>query len=330
MKTMFDPVKIGPMMLKNRFVRSATWEMMAEENGHLTAPLAAVYEQLAAHSVGLILTSSVYLTADGGSFPKQLGLYDESFLAEYRTLMDSVHGHGARMVMQINVNSTGGQDLSVDALTEEEIADIVKTFGDGAARAKRAGLDGVEIHAAHGFLLSRFLVPSQNHRTDAYGGSMENRMRIVLEVYDEVRRRTGDDFAVLAKVNAVDADDAEACFAACQALCSALDERGIDAIEVSGGADVTQYDESQYRDYAAQLAAAVRAPVILVGKNRSLRTMDTLLSETEIGLFSLARPFVCQPELVDAWAQLPDEPARCHSCGNCIGEEGLSCAINRK
>ncbi len=363
MKQIFEETRIGNLALKNRLVRSATWENLADEKGHMTYPLYQVHKELAAGGVGLIITGYAFVTRDEQPNPGMMGIYDDSFITEYRKLTDMVHEQGSRIVMQIAYGGTQtgyppegrtiwGPSKEADLatgvvptpMTKEDIRSLVKAFGDAAARAKEAGFDGVQIHGAHSYLLSQFLNPYYNRRTDEYGGSVENRARMHLEVYDEIRRRVGDDYPVMIKINSEDFIDGGATIEDSLSLAKMLDERGIDAIEVSGGTGGSgekiparlkinaPQKEAYHAEYAKRIAATVKAPVLLVGGLRSPEVIEGLLGSTDIELFSLARPLLAEPDLPHRWQSGDRTRARCVSCNGCLQyrKGGNFCILPRK
>jgi len=185
MKQIFEETRIGSMALKNRLVRSATYENMAGDQGYMTDKLFKVYEDLARGGVGLMITGYAFVTSDEQPNPSMMGIYDDSFIANYRDLTDMVHQHDSRIVMQIAYGGTqtgyrpegrviwgpsSVADLAYGVvptpMSKENIRTLVQAFGNAAARVKAAGFDGVQIHGAHGYLLSQFLTPHYNHRTE--------------------------------------------------------------------------------------------------------------------------------------------------------------------
>lgn len=363
MKQIFEETRIGGLSLKNRLVRSSTWENLADERGHITSPLYQVHKELAAGGVAMIFTGYAFITRDEQPNPGMMGVYDDSFIGEYRKLTDMVHEQGSRIVMQIAYggSQTGYQPESrviwgpssvVDlasgvvptSMTTEDIQSLIQAFADAAGRVKAAGFDGVQIHGAHGYLLSQFLNPYYNRRMDEYGGSLENRARLFLEVYDEIRRRVGGDFPVMIKINSDDFMDGGATIEDSLVLAKMLDERGIDAIEVSGGTGGsgeqapirrkinTPEKEAYHADNAARIAAEIKAPVILVGGLRSPEVIEGLLESTKIELFSLARPLLAEPNLPHRWQGGDRSRARCVSCNGCLQnrEGGNNCILIKK
>lgn len=337
MNSLFDITKINNMSLKNRFVRSATYEGMADKYGHLTDKLFDLYKKLSEGGVGLIITSYTTIFKNDKPAPKILGIYDDFFIDEYKKLTDMIHKNNCKVIMQIvhgkeytnegkGIKSTG---LS-DEMSKLDIDNIIKAFGDAAYRAKQANFDGIQIHAAHGYYLNMSLSPIYNNRTDEYGGPIENRSRLILDVYDEIRRRVGSDFNVFIKLNCSDFEDGGADFNDCKYVCKALDKKGINAIEISGGDRIWKTKvnkESVYKDYAEEIAEEINTPVILVGVNRNICNMDTILNNSKIQYFSMARPFICEPNLINKWMNGLTTKSKCICCGNCFKSD-KNCILN--
>lgn len=350
MKELFDSTRLKNLEMKNRFVRSATWEGLADEKGHMTPELFKVYEDLAKGGVGLIITSYAFVMEDEQPSPGMMGIYNESFIEEYRKLTHMVHSHGARIMMQIvyggskttyrtderkvwGMSAVKHEETGVTPveMTKDDIDKLKDAFASAAARVKDAGFDGVQIHGAHGYLLSQSLSPFYNRREDEYGGNIEDRARLMLEVYEAVREKVGEDYAVMTKINCSDFDENGATFKECEYVCSELAKRGIDAIEVSGGGNIwrrSMQDEAIFWEYAAELAAELSCAVMLVGLNRSFENMTRLLNETHIRYFSMSRPFIREPELVNRWMSGDTSKPKCINCGKCMNVKGKLCIFN--
>lgn len=359
MKNLFDNTKILNINLKNRFFRSAVWENLADDKGHLTDRLKVIYEDLAKGGVGTIITGYAFITEEEQPNPGMMGIYEDSFIEEYKELTEKVHELGRNIVMQIvyggfmssfNIHDRiifGPSNMTCETtgakakeMTKQEIDYVVKSFADAALRVKKSGFDGVQIHAAHGYLLSQFLSPYYNKRTDEYGGCIENRGRIIFEVYKAIRNKVGEEFPIFIKLNSEDGLDSggltrdDSLYVA-----KKLSELGINAIEVSGGNSAikkvaqnnlgagrkkilgSKEKESYFKEYAKQLASQIDIPVILVGGNRSLDVMNELLNEHDIEYFSLARPLISEPDLINQWSEGSKKYPKCISCSNCYKEE---------
>lgn len=349
---------LGRLALKNHLVRASTWEKMASPGGHLNEALLKVYEDLAKGGVGLILTSYTFVLEGEEPNPGMLGIYDDSFIPEYTRLTETVHSHGAKIILQIVVggNSTayhvGGRPIYSPSgvpdratktkgkeMSGEDMRRVKDAFKKAALRAKKAGFDGVELHAAHGYLLSKFLTPYYNRRKDRYGqGSIENRARLLLESCDEVRNAVGKDFLVGVKINCEDFIPDGLKFEDSKKVCTLLDERGMDFIEVSGGtpdnremtaSGRTKIDspekEAYFKEQAAKIAYSIEAPVILTGGIRSFEVMEDILRETDIALLGLSRPFLREPDFVNRLCSGDLEKSKCISCNACRQEEKNAC-----
>lgn len=366
MKTLFDKTKILNMEMKNRFIRGALWEALADEKGHMTPELFNIYEELAKGGVGTIITGYAFVTEDEQPNPGMMGIYDDSFIPEYKKFTDKIHSLGANIIMQIvyggfmtnfNVGERtiwGPSTMKNEAtgtwakeITKEEIKYLVKAFAEAARRVKESGFDGVEIHGGHGYLLSQFLSPYYNKREDEYGGSIENRGRIIFEIYEAMREAVGKDFPILIKLNSADyvkeggLTEEDSLYVA-----KKLADLGIDAIEVTGGNEsiqevidnnlgaartkvvVSKERESYFKVYAAKLAENIDIPVILIGGNRHLEIMEELLNNTKIAYFTLSRPLTAEPDLIRKWDEDNLKKPKCVSCNGCYTTPGKRCILN--
>ena len=321
MTDLFKLSEIKGMKLKNHFIRSATSERKADTEGHLTAELFELYRKLAEGGVGAIITGYTFICRDEQPAPNMMGIYDDSFIEEYRKFTEMVHHYGVSIIMQLVYGGSQGQGNPQNAnvwgpsavrhplsgitpkeMTKEDINRLIQYFSDAAWRAREAGFDAVQLHAAHGYLLNQFLSPYFNRRTDEYGGSIENRGRIIFEIYEAVRRRTGADYPVLVKINSSDETENGLTEEDSLYISKMLAEAGIDAIEVSGGgwknhpaaSDAVPY----YADYAAELAKMVQTPVILTGGNRKLEDMQKIADTSGVKYFGFCRPLMADTEFV--------------------------------
>ena len=359
MSMLFEPVQIGTTTFRNRFVRSATQDWLSEPDGRVSDAQLKLYEQLAAGGVGLIITAHSYVSHPlGRAGNPQNALYHEKFVEGYKRLADTVHRHGAKLVVQLA--HAGRQTLPelIDgqmpvapsdmfdekgrqvarSLTTDEIARILEDYEAAALRAKRAGVDGVQIHMAHGYLLAQFLSPYTNHRDDEYGGSVEQRVRLLAEAAYRVKAAVGRQFPVLAKLNTTDGVTAPIQLSLEDVVYAAgmIAEHGIDAIETSGGTIkesrivmskpgiLKPEHEAYFLPAAAAIKAAVKIPVILVGGLRSVSVMESVLAAGTADMISMSRPFVREPDLVNKIAA-GQTKATCISCNLCFNPQGLKC-----
>lgn len=366
MPELFDRIEINGMVLRNRSVRSATWTGTAAQNGRCTTKLIKLMGRLARGQVGLIITGFSYVMPNGKALPRQLGIHDDAMIPDLSKLTERVHAANGKIAMQIvhagvQTVITKRRDTPVwgpsavhdklfgwtsKAMTQREIKETVQAFARAAGRVKRAGFDAVELHGAHGYLISQFLSPFRNKRTDRYGGPIENRARFLFETYRAVRKTVGRNLPVLIKLNTKDFvrggfHETDALFVA-----KRLDEMGIDAIEMSGGIPAAgdlgparekirkTSDEAYFLPLAKKIRRQVSVPVILVGGVRSLKAVNRILNTGAADLVSMARPLIREPGLVGRWKAGNHKKAKCVSCNQCFGAamspEGIYCVLERR
>ena len=359
--TLFDTHTLAGMTLRNRLVRSATWEGLCDDTGAPTDKFTAMMVDLARGGTGLIISSHAYVRPAGQASPQQLGIYDDSLLESLSTMTRAVHDAGGVIACQLAhaggealteltntsplapspmTNEKGNQAVT---MTDTDIQDTVAAFADGARRAKAAGFDGVQIHAAHGYLISQFLSPHFNNRTDTYGGCLENRMRLLADIYTAIRAEVGPDYPIMAKINASDFLDDGLTPDEMIDVVQVLATQRLDAIELSGG---TRYsgecppirrgdrDGVYYRDIAIRCRAAVDIPVMLVGGIRDRTTAESLLAAGACDYIALSRPLIAQPDLPSLWEAGDIDQCECVSCTMCFlpafKGEGIACVQKQR
>lgn len=328
MKTLFDTTTLGQLTLRNRIWRSATWLALADAEGNVTDEIVKTYEELAKGGAAMIVTGLTSIVEHDAEIGGGAKFYDDRFIEGHKRLTDAVHKHGALVMMQ-----TAIVDGPVDELSTEQVEYIVRQFGDAARRAEQAGYDGVQIHAAHFFYLSKFISPLLNHRTDRYGGSQRDRSRILYEILKDMRSKTGDGFLITMKINSTDEYPGGLTVQDFLVSCKLMADAGIDAIEVSGnGTSHTGIkagrNEGYFRAAAMSLAALVDVPVILVGGLRSIEKINQYLDETRIEYISLSRSLIREPNLIQRWQQGDTKPSLCVSCNTCYRTPGHQCVFN--
>jgi 2,4-dienoyl-CoA reductase-like NADH-dependent reductase (Old Yellow Enzyme family) len=254
---LFSSVRIGRLTLPGRLIKTATAETRATEDGRVTQDLIDFYVPMARGGTPLIITGNIYVSLDGKSAPHQMGADAEDKVPGLMRLAAAVHAHGAKMFAQLNhcgrqvvppfagvadpVSASEVQELVTGtvprALQAWEIARLVRRYAEAAGRCKRAGFDGVQIHAANGYLMSQFLTPYTNRRDDEYGGSVERRTRLLRDVIHAVRAEVGPDFPVIVKMNGADKLPLRPGLSTEELadIAALLEGAGVDAIEVSVG-----------------------------------------------------------------------------------------------
>ncbi len=366
MRSLFDRTEINGLILKNRLVRSATWEGLASPEGECTAGLVAFVARLAEGSIGLIISGFTYVLEDGRGLPKSAGLDRDDYVPGYRNLTAAVHERGGKIALQLvhaggqtKTKWIGGhtplapsavEDRAYKTLpqemTQQVIQEVVEAFGQAARRGLEAGFDAIELHGAHGYLLDQFMSPRSKHRTDCYGGSVENRSCFVCEVYQRIRDQVGARFPILIKMNGDDFIPGGAPLEDWVYLARRLANMGIDALEVSGGTAASGKlganrtgigkveKEAYFLPQVREIRQAVDVPLIIVGGLRSPGLMERLLEEGVADYFSLSRPFIREPFLVKRWQGGDLSRARCISCNLCfrtsLEDAGLTCGYERK
>jgi 2,4-dienoyl-CoA reductase-like NADH-dependent reductase (Old Yellow Enzyme family) len=350
MSVLFEPYKIGTMEIRNRFMRSATTSYWSDENGIVRPEIIRLYESLSKGGVGLIVKGHTYVMDSGKAHVGMAGISGDHQIPKLRELTDAVHKHGGKVVTQLNhagyksivdragPSAYGESGWEGRALAVDEIHGIVEAFGDAAQRTVEAGFDGVMIHGAHGYLVSQFLSRLANRRTDEYGGSLENRMRILEEVYDEIRARVGASYPVLIKMNCDDFSSDGFTVDDSVKVASAIAKRGMDLIEVSGGgvgqvrelrqtrakSNDPALSEAKFAGHAAKIREAIKpTPMGLVNGIRTRGCMDDLLVKEVTDLISMSRPFIREPDLVRNLMAGQLE-ATCISCDACSGRDVFS------
>lgn len=337
MSGVFSPFSLGPLALKNRIARSATQDNLGGSQGQITPAEALLYQELAKNQVALLFSAHAYVTPEGKASPTQNGLEDERNLPILEQIAGQVHEQGAKMVMQLShagEKSVSSRPLGPDGMSLQDLRQVRDAFVQAAMRAQRAGMDGVQIHCAHGYLLSQFLSPLQNHRQDAYGGCPENRFRLALEIIQGIQDACGG-LPILIKINS-NLPDAQADLAFEGDLETVLHlcrQAGVAAAEVSG-CDFRSFPRQAppyYLARAARLRKACGLPLLLVGGIRSDAHIRQVL-EAGLDMVSLFRPLICQPDLVLRLQQGP-YTSPCLSCNQCfaaIGTEGRTCVLHTK
>lgn len=332
-----EPFDLGGLKMKNRLVRSATWEAMAPRDGSVPSELADVYGELAAGGAGAIITGFTSVAGNDRYFGGMARLSDDALIPGHTELVRRAHEHGTPVIAQLALGAYYGEDgmpVEPDFMSRADIETVVGWFADAARRAAEAGYDGAQVHLAHFFFLSRFVSPAHNHRTDAWGGSTGGRTRIALDMLAAVRN-AAPGLHVGAKVNSDDFTGGGLDEAQAMELCLLLDAAGIDHIEVSGNGTSRAgvrpgRGEGYFASFAAELAERADAAVVCVGGWRSPEVMQAVLDSTGIAALSLSRPLVREPDLPARWASGDTSPSACVSCNACYSTPGHVCVFNLK
>ena len=356
----FDPITIDGIRIRNRFMRSATWDGTATDDGGATDASVKIFEGVASGGVGLIVTGYAYVSEQGKAAVGQYGVSEDRHIGGLQRLVKAAHDHGAKIALQIAhagiaVGSLRRRDLVAlapskiegltsphRALTSLEIEEIVSDFGAAAARAREAGFDAVQLHAAHGYLMSQFLSPLANRRTDKWGGTAERRLRFHVEVMRSVRRAVGEAYPIWMKLGLQDHSPGGLQLSEGLDALKVLTAEGLSAVEVSigrasGAARVGKPGDEEhpyFRSDSAEAKRVVDIPIMLVGGIRSLSMAEDILGHGDADMISMCRPLIREPGLIARWQRGDTAPAKCISCLKCMAlpfrGEPLECAEERR
>ncbi len=367
MTRLFDKTTIKTLELSNRSVRSATWSGVADRKGAITDRAIELYSDLADGGVGLIVTGMQYVMSNGIGSPHQKGNYSDDLLPGLTRLTDSIHSRGGKVVAQIaHAGAKANPELFFEEgevwgpsaiqdpltgripkeMTNREIIQVIEAYAAAASRAKKAGFDGVQLHAAHGYGINQFLSPSSNDRCDGYGASIGRRYRFLGEVLEAVRGSVGRDYPVFIKLNGHDYLEGGLVPEESLYVARRLEKDGIDCIEVSAGSRASadgmipfrlnilrEEDEAYLAQLASSFVEAVDVPIITVGGIRSPGVISGILTEGLADYIALSRPLIREPHLINRWESGDLDKATCISCNGCFetGLQGLgiSCKLDR-
>jgi 2,4-dienoyl-CoA reductase-like NADH-dependent reductase (Old Yellow Enzyme family) len=361
MITVFDSFKIKNISLPNRIVRSATAERIAMRDEHEGECLGNKYAALAEGGVGLIISGHVAAHPSGRLHPSMPLIFTGGNLKAWRQALTLTHKSGGTLFIQLNHGGgrcreeNGAKPVCVsylperpndpmlgDELTGARIQELIKAFADSARNARAIGADGVQIHAAHGYLVSQFLSPLTNHRKDEWGGALEGRASFLRSIIRAVREAVGADFPLGVKLGACDDDPSGLKIEETLQVAKWLEEDGIDFIEISGAfrSDIALRrvmpgkNEGYYLPFAAQFKKVLKIPVLAVGGLRSLEKMNEALALNQCDAVSMSRPLICQPDLPMILRVEGKEGKRgkseCRGCNLCLVKHDRLTACHAK
>ena len=364
---LFTPGKIGSLTLKNRIMKAPQSSGMSNMDGTVSERLVRYYRQQAAGGAGMIIVEYAYVDDIGAkSAHCHLGISNNEHIPGLAWLAENIREQGAVPAIQIEhcgrQKFLGTQPICAPSaipwpklwdqygvqavphvLTIEEIQDIVHAFGDAALRAKQAGFELVEIHGAHGYLLTNFFSPTTNHRTDLYGGSLENRMRIYVEIVRDVRKKVGPDFPVTIRLSGTDYEPDGFPIEDTIELAKVLEKEGIDAFHISGGDHHTMIHQVSpmaidvcHNVWAAEaIKKVVHVPVIASGSITLPEYAEEIIASGKGDFVGLGRPRWADPEWpLKAMEDRPEDIRPCIRCNEgCLERtffnfKAITCAVN--
>lgn len=378
MSILFTPINLGNVQVKNRFVHSATYEAMALETGEVSDKLIKRYQNLAKGEVGLIIPGHMFVHPLGRSGKYQIGIHSDDMIPGLRRLVEAVHQEGGKIAFQLAHAgrqttkamigqtpigpSSKGRDpiyfVKPKEMSTDDIQEVIQAFGKAASRAVEAGADGIQLHAAHGYLINQFISPFFNQRKDEWGGSDANRFRLLKEVISEVRNALPQGMPILVKLNTHDYTPQEGITPSLAVTYAMwLSDLEIDGLEISCGSGIYsfmnmcrgdvpvkelvqslpfwkkplarlmmkrmlgKYDfDEPYNLEAAKLIKPVlgKTPLFVVGGLRKVAQMQEILEKQYADCISMSRPFIREPFIVKRIREGKAEAVACVSCNRCF------------
>jgi 2,4-dienoyl-CoA reductase-like NADH-dependent reductase (Old Yellow Enzyme family) len=365
---LFSPENIGAISIPNRIIRSATYTALTT-NGYMTDRALKYYRTLAQGGVGLIISGHIAVDRGGIASVNQARIYDDSFLSGQQALVSMIHNipdvkvaaqiaHSGRKYndkMGVPVGPSGGipnldTHKTPREMTRDDIQHIITQFAHAGRRCYESGYDMVQLHSAHGYLLSSFITPFTNQRTDEYGGSIMNRTRILTEIYQRIRETTDKKFPIMIKLNTQDTAPGGLREEETLTRVHILADTGFAGIEISGGLGegreigknslpcqrVHSAEEENYLLSTAKnlqpIMAGHETKQILMGGIRNPIIADQILQNGHADFVSMSRPLIHEPNLPNRWKNGETSPAKCISCNGCFltFEKGLHCYYKAK
>lgn len=364
LETLFSSEKIGNVEIKNRIIRSATYTRSATDDGYVTDELIQYYTDLAKGGIGLIITGIISIEQGGKMGRGQACLFDDSHIEGHKKLVSAVHDYSeVKIAPQLGHVGRQGRRAPVapspvlfqvnkkmpKELTSEEIKGIINNFISAGRRAYESGYDLLQLIACHGWLLCNFLSPYTNKRTDEFGGSIINRTRILVDIYNGITDEVGKGFPIIAKLQIQDFVEGGLILEEGKEIAKILVDTGYAAIEPSGGSGDTMFnpgknypsviiksqaDENYFLPMVRQLKPIMKGcKIILMGGVRDPLKVEDLLREKIVDFIAMSRPLICEPDLPLRWQNDDLSAPLCNSCNSCymsILSGPVKCTIKRK
>ncbi len=375
MNDLFKSVTLNNLEIRNRFVMAAAADNLSDELGRVTNSQVKRLSDIAKGGVGLIITGGIGVNESGRSSKGSPSLSSDDRIKDYKLLTQGVHENGGKIMAQLchsgvwtstyqnklgyesiapsilpkdnnyHNNSLLGDVGNYHSASHDEIEITVQAFAKAAIRAKKAGFDGIEVHGAHDSLLSQFLSPVTNIRTDDWGGSVENRCKIHCSVGDSIRNMVGDDFPVILKLGVIDGIDNGLLLEDSKIAGKLALNNGFNLLEISQGLQGGKFNETvfrpvpkdgsgYFRDYCKDIKQSIGVDTILTGGIRSLDMVKDMITNKETDLIGICRPLIREPNLIKRWQSGDNDNSTCISCNKCVialGEgKPLKCCVDIK
>ncbi len=360
MSVIFSDFKLKHLTLKNRLIRSATTSYWSDEDGILRQPILEYYEKLAKGGLGFIIKGHSYIMESGKAHTGQSGLTNEKHLPKMKELVDIVHSHNVPIIAQLNhagysakadrmtASAFKTDDWEAREATIDDIQSIIESFAYSAELAVQAGFDGVQLHSAHGYLVSQFLSEHVNKREDKYGGSLRNRAQLLFDVFNAVRKKIGSEPIIGAKFNCDDfAAEGGIQIKESLQIAAWLAEKDIDLLEISGGgpkmdrairkvrgkpATDSGYYEANFAGHAEKIRKITpNIPLALVDGLRTKTAMENILTTNVADLISMSKPLIIEPDFPNRLEE-KQKRSECIDCRKCVspdrfGKRMLTCGV---
>lgn len=353
LKNLFSSGYIGNVKIKNKVVRTATYMAGATEKGYVTDDLVKIYDTLAGGGIGLIISGYIAVHPTGSATPRMACFFDKSYSAGQKKLVAAVHDH-SEVKFAAQIAHTGSQvfnpnyepigpspminpitNRTARELNLKEIEEIVQSFINAGIGLYECDYDMIQLHAGHGYLLSDFLSPFTNKRSDEYGGSINNRIRIIREIFSGLKDALGKNFPILIKLNIMDflGEDKGLQFSEGKLITKEIVDIGFESVEPTCGRTDLKFtnnktypavmikspdEENFFLSYVKELKPLMNnCKMILMGGIRNPLKAEEFLQEKFADFISLCRPLIYEPDLPNRWKNGDHSPAFCNSCNAC-------------
>ena len=329
MKDIFDEVQFRDFKLKSRIVRTGTWETQTEEGGFLSPEIFERYEKISSSPVGLIVSEIFVFDHKDRFAPYSTNLNYKGFIKDYKMVTDICHNHNVPILGQLAFfyyDDGDNQKAEANDLTLEGIRKLQADVIMAAKKFSFAGFDGIQINMGNNFYLTRFINPYFNQRDDKYGGSTENRVRIVSEIIKVIKSTM--DMHVSIRLNPWDVRKGGITSDESIAIARELEKAGADSIQLTARTISYLYDGNEknpFLVYVDQLSDEIDIPVILGGNSRDMASMNDVLNHTKVDFMSMSKPFVAQADFLNEWKENGEGVSICQSCNNCYSKKTSTC-----
>jgi 2,4-dienoyl-CoA reductase-like NADH-dependent reductase (Old Yellow Enzyme family)/thioredoxin reductase len=358
---MFESAMIGKMRVKNRLVAAPMVSLYMNSDGSTTERFLEYYESKARGGYGTIVVENYPVIPKTGAYGTMGGIWNEALMRDHAQLAGRIKKYDSKAILQlyhagrVAPSETNGKKPVAPSpiadptmsetpaeLNREEIREIIEAFGISAANAQKAGFDGVEVHGAHGYLLGQFMSQFSNKRTDEYGGNYENRFRIVREIIEEIKTRTGDDFTIFFRVSAEDLVEGGQTIEDTKVFCMMAEEIGVHCIDISvavyaSGLNVFAPYSKKFawlQDYSEEIKRVVSIPTVIVNRFTEPHTIEMVLREGKADFVAMARGTLADPDFPNKVKEgRYEDVIHCIGCmQGCAGRNGkglhLECLVN--